>query len=102
MKKYFIILLWLCLLLLLILSCEINHGLYPIKYTIKGKVIFFKGDPPANTDRVEVFALKEFPPKDPQNFLYLGQSGALDWTKGNEIDYEIQVSPTSYQMLAVL
>lgn len=102
MKKYFIILLWICLLLLLILSCEIDHGLYPTKYTIKGKVIFFKGDPPANTDRVEVFALKEFPPKDPQNFLYLGQSGALDWTKGNEVEYEIQVSPTSYQMLAVL
>lgn len=102
MKKYILSAFLLFLVLALFVSCEIDHGLYPIKYTIKGKVLFFKGDPPPTTDRVEVFALKEFPPKDPQNFLYLGQSGALDFSKGNEVDYEIQVSPTSYQMLAVL
>lgn len=102
MKKYILFALLSFFILGLFVSCEIDHGLYPIKYTIKGKVLFFKGEPPPTTDRVEVFALKEFPPKDPQNFLYLGQSGALDFSKGNEVDYEIQVSPTSYQMLAVL
>lgn len=90
------------LLLLLVIACHIDHGLYPIRYAITGKVIFLKGSPPENTDRVEVFALKEFPPKDPQNFLYLGQSGALDFSKGNEVDYEIQVSRTTYQMIGVL
>jgi len=102
MKKFFIILFLLYHLLLLILSCEIDHGLYPISYLIKGKINFYKGTPPENTDRVEVFALKEFPPKNPQNFLYLGQSGSLDYTKGNEIEYEIQVSRTSYQFIGVL
>lgn len=102
MKKNYLLIFSVIIILLLIFGCEIDHGLFPIKYTIKGKVIFFKGEPPANTDRVEVFALKEFPPKDPQNFLYLGQSGALDFSKGNEVAYEVQVSPTTYQMLAVL
>ncbi|MDZ7319376.1 MAG: hypothetical protein ONB11_09500, partial [candidate division KSB1 bacterium] len=102
MKKYYLLLLSIALLVVLIIRCEIDHGLYPVRYTIKGKVIFFKGSPPANTDRVEVFALKEFPPKDPQNFLYLGQSGALNLAAGNEVNYEIQVSPTTYQLIAVL
>ncbi len=102
MKKYYLLLLPIAVLVVLIVRCEIDHGLYPIRYVIKGKVIFFKGSPPANTDRVEVFALKEFPPKDPQNFLYLGQSGALNITAGNEVNYEIQVSPTTYQLVAVL
>lgn len=98
MKKYFLI----SLLLTIILACEIDHGLYPIVYKIKGEIIFFKGEPPDNTDRIEVFALKEFPPKDPQNFLYLGQSGPLNYRAGNTIDYEIQVSPTTYQMIGLL
>lgn len=102
MKKYYLLLLPIAVLVVLIIGCEIDHGLYPIRYVIKGKVIFFKGSPPANTDRVEVFALKEFPPKDPQNFLYLGQSGALNLAAGNEVNYEIQVSPTTYQLVAVL
>lgn len=102
MKKYYLLLLPIAVLVVLIVGCEIDHGLYPIRYVIKGKVIFFKGSPPANTDRVEVFALKEFPPKDPQNLLYLGQSGALNLAAGNEVNYEIQVSPTTYQLVAVL
>ena len=102
MKKYIILFIFTGLILSLIFNCEIDHGLYPTSYAIKGKVIFFKGNPPENTDRIEVFALKEFPPKDPQNFLYLGQSGSLDYTQGNEVAYEIQVSQTSYQMIGVL
>ena len=102
MKKYIIILLIISVTLFLIFNCEIDHGLFPTSYQIKGKVIFFKGKPPENTDRIEVFALKEFPPKDPQNFLYLGQSGSLDYTEGEEVEYEIQVSRTSYQFIGVL
>ena len=102
MTKFLIFFLLIAAALVLIINCEIDHGLYPNNYMIKGKVIFFKGDPPENTDRVEVFALKEFPPKDPQNFLYLGQSGSLDFSQGNEIEYEISVSRTTYQMIGVL
>lgn len=102
MKRTNIVIGLFTIVLLLWLGCEIDHGLYPIRYAIKGKVIFLKGEPPANTDRVEVFALKEFPPKDPQNFLYLGQSGPLDYKRGNEIEYEIQVSRTTYQLIGVL
>ncbi len=83
-------------------SCQVDHGLYPADYQIRGQVIFFAGQPPANTERVEVFALKEFPPKDPQNFLYLGQSGALDYSKGDTVPYAIPVSPTSYDLVGVL
>ncbi len=102
MKRYYLALIFILILTVFWLACEIDHGLYPQSYKIKGKVIFLRGTPPVNTDRIEVFAIKEFPPKDPQNFLYLGQSGALDFTKGNEIDYEIQVSPTKYDALALL
>jgi hypothetical protein len=88
--------------LLVMCACEIDHGLSPAVYKIAGKIIFFKGKPPANTDRIEVFALKEFPPQDPQNFLYLGQSGALDYSRGDTVDYELNVAPTSYQLIGLL
>ena len=102
MRRYYLALILVFTLTAIWLACEIDHGLYPQSYKIKGKVIFLRGTPPENTDRIEVFALKEFPPKDPQNFLYLGQSGALDYKSGNEIDYEIQVSPTKYDALVLL
>lgn len=88
--------------LTLMAACQVDHGLYPVNYEIRGKVIFFAGQPPTNTDRVEVFALKEFPPKDPQNLLYAGQSGPLDYTKNDSVDYVISVSPTSYDLVAVV
>ncbi|MGQ9561689.1 MAG: hypothetical protein ACUVWA_14420 [Candidatus Oleimicrobiaceae bacterium] len=90
------------LLLALVTGCEVDHGLYPVQYEIRGTVIFFKGQPPANTERVEVFALKEFPPKDPQNFLYLGRSGPLDFSKGDSVRYSIPVAPTSYDLIGVV
>jgi hypothetical protein len=75
MKKYIFLLLLIALILTLLFSCEIDHGLYPTSYSIKGKVIFFKGKPPENTDRIEVFALKEFPPtKSLMRFRYHGQA----------------------------
>ncbi|MCR4439640.1 MAG: hypothetical protein QHJ34_09725 [bacterium] len=83
-------------------GCQVDHGLYPVDYEIRGNVIFFAGQPPANTDRVEVFALKEFPPKDPQNLLYAGQSGALNYSIGDSVPYAIQVSPTSYELAGVV
>ncbi|MEE4312161.1 MAG: hypothetical protein V2J62_09880, partial [candidate division KSB1 bacterium] len=88
--------------LIFFISCEIGHGLKPIVYKIKGNVIFVRGNPPENTSRIEVFALKEFPPQDPQNFLYLGRSGPLDYNSGNRVGYEVMVSPTSYQLLGVV
>ncbi len=86
----------------LLAACQVDHGLYPVRYEIRGRVIFFAGRPPATTDRVEVFALKEFPPKDPQNLLYVGQSGALNYTKGDTVDYAIPVSPTAYDLVGVV
>lgn len=85
-----------------IFRCELDHGLEPVDYKITGNVYFFMGEPPANTDRVEVFAIKEFPPQDPQNFLYLGRSGPLNYKNGRFVDYEIRVSPTSYQFIVAL
>ncbi|MFZ5518278.1 MAG: hypothetical protein ACOY90_16710 [Candidatus Zhuqueibacterota bacterium] len=102
MKKIILFSAILFIALIAMLSCEVDHGLYPVNYQIQGKVVFFKGEAPENTDRVEVFALKEFPPQDPQNFLYLGSSGALDYSKGNDVSFKINVSPTSYEMIGVL
>ena len=103
MKVYHVVILILLgTIFLFWISCEIDHGLSPKEYKIKGTVTFFKGEPPENTDRVEVFALKEFPPQDPQNFLYLGRSGPLDYQSSRQLDYEILVSPTSYQFIGVL
>ncbi|MFX0141922.1 MAG: hypothetical protein ACFFDN_50260 [Candidatus Hodarchaeota archaeon] len=102
MKKYYLLILSIIAVIIIYFSCELDHGLYPVIYKIKGKVIFFKGEPPKNTDRIEVFALKEFPPEDPQNFLYLGESGALDYSKGDTVEYEIQVFPTTYQLVGLL
>ncbi len=88
--------------LLIFIACQMDHGLRPTVYQIKGKVQFFKGDPPENTDRIEVFALKEFPPQDPQNLLYLGRSGPLDYQSGREVSYSVDVSPTTYQFVGVI
>ena len=44
MKKYIIILLIFGLALFLIFNCEIDHGLYPISYLIKGKVEYQIGE----------------------------------------------------------
>ncbi len=104
MKKYHILLLFIIIVTSIVIACEIDHGLFPVNYLIRGK-IRFHGEPPDSTDRIEVFALKEFPPKDPQNFLYLGQSGSIDYKVDkdvNEVNYEIKVSPTSYQLIALL
>ncbi|MDW7682335.1 MAG: hypothetical protein SCK70_17355, partial [bacterium] len=46
--------------------------------------------------------LKEFPPQNPQNFLFLGRSGPLDYRGKNVLEYEIPVSPTSYEFVGVL
>ncbi len=102
MKTQYVIITLVLLILIVVITCEIDHGLYPISYKITGTIHFFKGEPPENTDRVEVFALKEFPPQDPQNFLYLGRSGRLDYTQGSSIKYEVQVSKTSYQLIGLL
>ncbi|NOZ62235.1 MAG: hypothetical protein GXO74_11175 [Calditrichaeota bacterium] len=83
-------------------ACQMDHGLSPKEYQIKGKVQFFKGNPPEGTDRIEVFALKEFPPQNPQNLLYLGRSGPLDYQSGREVSYSIDVSPTTYQFVGVI
>jgi len=102
MKIKYLLFLLAPLIVIIMVTCEIDHGLYPTSYKITGTIHFFKGEPPENTDRVEVFALKEFPPQDPQNLLYLGRSGKLDYTQGSSIDYEVQVSKTSYQMIGLL
>ena len=102
MKKLYLILFSSIALVAIWFSCNIDHGLYPIDYIIKGKVIFLRGKPPENTDRIEVFALKEFPPQDPRNYVYLGESGALDFKSGNEIDYEVRVSRTRYDAVVLL
>jgi hypothetical protein len=103
MKKYHFLFVSLIILIIIVISCEIDHGLYPINYLIKGTIFFVMGDPPDSTDRIEVFALKEFPPKDPQNFLYLGQSGPIVYdNEERNVEYEIKVSPTSYQLVVLL
>ncbi|OQX95980.1 hypothetical protein B6I21_02640 [candidate division KSB1 bacterium 4572_119] len=102
MKKILITISSIAIALVLIISCEIDHGLYPVSYKIKGTITFFKGEAPDNTDRVEVFALKEFPPKDPQNFLYVGRSGPLNYESGVFVEFEVPVSRTSYELIGVL
>jgi len=102
MKIRYLIISSILLIFVVVIACQIDHGLYPNSYKITGNIHFFKGEPPENTDRVEVFALKEFPPQDPQNFLYLGRSGKLDYSQGSSIKYEVQVSKTSYQLIGLL
>lgn len=102
MKKKYFIFVFLIISIIYIVKCEVDHGLYPVDYKITGNIIFFKGEAPANTDRIEVFAIKEFPPDDPQNFLYLGQSGSLNYSSGDTVRYEVRVSPTSYELIGVV
>ncbi|MBN1154954.1 hypothetical protein JXB12_08580 [candidate division KSB1 bacterium] len=91
-----------CIVMIVLYSCEVDHGLKPETYKIKGKILFAHGEPPENTGRIEVFAIKEFPPQDPQNFLYLSRSGPLNFNAGNQISYEILVSPTDYDLVGLV
>jgi len=50
------------LLLLMLFSCEIDHGLEPIRTRITGKVIFDKPPTGSNISEIRVVAAKTFPP----------------------------------------
>ena len=79
-------------------ACEIDHGLSPTIYAIKGKVILIDKLPP-NTERIDVVVAKEFPPEE---FMELERSGALAIT-GDTLHYEVQVSSSGiYAAVAVV
>jgi len=81
---------WLLLATALLPSCSIDHGIeaqlgLP---TIRGTVTL-KGDPPANTEWVKVFASRTFPPADAVEFSQ-AWSGWIN-LEGDTAQYEIQV-----------
>jgi hypothetical protein len=89
--------------LVLQFSCEIDHGLEPIRSKIGG-VVSFKGDKnPDLTDEVRVALVKKFPPKEINELLFseiiLNNSDRLPV---NPRPWEIYVSPGSYEIAAVI
>ena len=83
------------LLLCILLSCRIDHGLAPLSSRISGTVTF-TGDFPANTDQVRVAVTATFPPRDIKELTF---SNAL--TLGPQADYEIFLPPATYEVIAV-
>ena len=103
MRNIFIaIILLLFITMVIWISCEVDHGLKPETYKIEGNILFVNGEPPENTGRIEVFAIKEFPPDDPQNFLYLARSGPLNFNAGRQVGYDLLVSPTDYDLVGLV
>jgi len=90
-------------LLLLQASCEIDHGLEPIRSKIGG-MVSFKGDKnPDLTDEVRVALVKQFPPKEINELLFseiiLRNEDRLPVEPRH---WEIYVTPGSYEIAAVI
>jgi hypothetical protein len=89
--------------LVLQFSCEIDHGLEPIRSKIGGMVTF-KGDKnPDLTDEVRVALVKKFPPKEINELLFseiiLNNSDRLPLQPRH---WEIYVPSGSYEIAAVI
>jgi hypothetical protein len=89
--------------LILQFSCEIDHGLEPIRSKISG-VVTFKGDKnPDLTDEVRVALVRQFPPKEINELLFseiiLNNSDKLPVEPR---PWEIYVEPGSYEIVAVI
>ena len=81
----------------LLLACQVDHGLAPMKSKIVGKVIFVDKLPP-NTDQVQVAVARTFPPKA---LLELGLSGPLPFWQ-DTVDFEILLPLGHYEAVGVL
>jgi hypothetical protein len=88
---------------LLFLTCNIDHGLEPIRSKIGGKV-FFTGDKnPDLTDEVRVAVIKQFPPRDIKELLFsdiiLHNQDRMPIAPR---PWEIYMAPGSYEIVAVI
>jgi hypothetical protein len=90
-------------LLLLQLTCEIDHGLEPIRSKIGGMVSFTGDKNPDLTDEVRVALVKQFPPKEINELLF--SEIILHNDDRLPVDprpWEIYVAPGSYEIVAVI
>ncbi len=87
----------LIILLVILFSCNIDHGLEPINSKITGTITFY-GDPPSTTDEVRVAVVKNFPPKNIKSLLF---SNMIDFRK-KTAEYELYLPKGTYEAVAVL
>ncbi len=94
---------WVLILMMLVSSCEYQHGLHPVQVTgISGKITFI-GEWPAETDWVRLVSFSQKP--TPNNFAefiaYLkGLSDPLPM-QVSSYDYVMQLEPGNYDWIIV-
>jgi len=90
---------------LILMRCDIDHGLRPIHSRIGG-VIQFSGDRvPLDTDEIRVAVVKDFPPKSIQELLFSDMipfRGPDTSVVQTPVPWEIFVPPGQYGMVAVI
>jgi hypothetical protein len=88
---------------LLLLACNIDHGLEPIRSKIGGRVVFTGDQNPDLTDEVRVAVIKQFPPRDIKELLFsdiiLRNRDRLPVAPR---PWEIYLAPGSYEIVAVV
>ena len=85
------------ILILLAISCNIDHGLTPIHSKMGGK-IFFQGTAPGRTDEIRVAVVKEFPPRAINELLFSDQIPFQEDT----VEWEIYLPPDEYAAVIVV
>jgi hypothetical protein len=88
---------------LFLLTCNVDHGLEPVRSKIGGKVIFTGDQNPSLTDEVRVAVIKQFPPRDIKELLFseiiLRNQDRMPVAPR---PWEIVLAPGSYEIVAVI
>ena len=83
--------------LLVSLTCTVDHGLAPIFSKIGGR-IFFSGEAPDNSDEVRVAVAKDFPPRRVNELLF---SDRIPFRDEDTVAYELYLPEGQYDLVAV-
>ncbi len=81
---------------LFILTCEMDHGLEPVRSHIQG-TITYRGDWPAPAEEVRLVTATKFPPKQIED-LIIGESIPLT---GDSYEYNFYLDPGTYKIIGV-
>lgn len=95
MKKFFLFL-SMMVFLIFVISCEIDHGLEPVRSYIQG-TIEYSGTWPGTPAEVRLVAAKQFPPTNITD-LIIGENIKPD---AETLDYNFYLNPGVYKLLGV-
>jgi len=65
--------------LLLVVSCELDHGIAPLPGMVRARVLFYGGPPPKNTQGIYLVVAPKFPPRAINELYHSPNSLPFKW-----------------------